>query len=78
MGALNILCGKSNLSTTKLSELTIGDWRHVQSIVLANEGTLVSDCGRLMGRLDLLVADLDSAGQSKGWIVADLKQGDLR
>ncbi len=75
VGALNILCGKSNLSTTKLSELTIGDWRHVQSIVLANEGTLVSDCGRLMGRLDLLVADLDSAGQSKGWIVADLKTG---
>ena len=28
-----------------------------------------------MGRLDLLVADLDSAGQSKGWIVADLKTG---
>ena len=75
VGALNILCSKSLLPQTKLSELTISDWKYVQSIVLANEGTLVSECGRLMGRLDLLVADLDENGQSKGWIVADLKTG---
>ena len=75
VGALNILCSKSLLPQTKLSELTISDWKYVQSIVLANEGTLVSECGRLMGRLDLLVADLDENGQSRGWIVADLKTG---
>ena len=28
-----------------------------------------------MGRLDLLVADIDENGKSKGWIVADLKTG---
>ena len=50
-------------------------WKQVQSIVLANEGTLVSECGRLMGRLDLLVADIDENGKSIGWIVADLKTG---
>ncbi len=55
--------------------LTIGMWKQVQAIVLANEGTLVSECGRLMGRLDLLVADIDENGKSIGWIVADLKTG---
>ncbi|GIT75140.1 MAG: hypothetical protein Ct9H300mP30_2020 [Methanobacteriota archaeon] len=58
-----------------LSEVTVGQWKQVQDIVLANEGTLVSECGRLMGRLDLLIADLDENGESKGWIVADLKTG---
>mgnify|MGYP005715615507 FL=1 len=75
VGALNILFVKSGLDKTSLSEVTIGMWAQVQSIVLANEGTLVSECGRLMGRLDLLVADIDENGKSKGWIVADLKTG---
>ena len=73
IGALNILFSKSNLDVQNLSEVTVGTWREVQSIVLANEGTLVSECGRMMGRLDLLVADLDENGESRGWIVADLK-----
>ncbi|DAC67780.1 MAG TPA: hypothetical protein D7I15_00505, partial [Candidatus Poseidoniales archaeon] len=75
IGALNILFSKSNLDVQNLSEVTVGTWREVQSIVLANEGTLVSECGRMMGRLDLLVADLDENGESRGWIVADLKTG---
>ena len=75
VGALNILFVKSGLEKISLSEVTIGMWAQVQSIVLANEGTLVSECGRLMGRLDLLVADIDENGKSKGWIVADLKTG---
>ena len=75
VGALNILFVKSGLDKISLSEVTIGMWAQVQSIVLANEGTLVSECGRLMGRLDLLVADIDENGKSKGWIVADLKTG---
>ena len=75
VGALNILFVKSGLEKISLSEVTIGMWVQVQSIVLANEGTLVSECERLMGRLDLLVADIDENGKSKGWIVADLKTG---
>ena len=75
VGALNILFSKSGIEKVALSEVTIGMWKQVQSIVLANEGTLVSECGRLMGRLDLLVADIDENGKSIGWIVADLKTG---
>ena len=75
VGALNILFSKSNIGKVTLSEVTVEQWRSVQSIVLANEGTLKSEDGRLMGRLDLLVADLDENGSSKGWIVADLKTG---
>ena len=75
VGALNILFSKSGIEKVALSEVTIRMWKQVQSIVLANEGTLVSECGRLMGRLDLLVADIDENGESKGWIVADLKTG---
>ena len=75
VGALNILFSKSNMGKVGLSEVTVGQWKQVQDIVLANEGTLVSECGRLMGRLDLLVADLDENGESRGWIVADLKTG---
>ena len=72
VGALNILFSKSNMGKVGLSEVTIGQWKQVQDNVLANEGTLVSECGRLMGRLDLLIADLDENGDSRGWIVADL------
>ena len=75
VGALNILFSKSNIGKVALSEVTVEQWRSVQSIVLANEGTLKSEDGRLMGRLDLLVADMDENGISKGWIVADLKTG---
>ena len=66
VGALNILFSKSTVGVQKLSEVTVGTWREVQTIVLANEGTLVSECGRLMGRLDLLVADIDENGESQG------------
>ena len=75
IGALNILFSKSNVEVQNLSEVSVATWKEVQSIVLANEGTLVSECGRLMGRLDLLVADIDENGESQGWVVADLKTG---
>ena len=73
-GALHILLDKAKVTEKQLSKITIGAWRKVQDIVLSNEGTLVSECGRLLGRLDLLISDLDS-GASGGWIVADLKTG---
>jgi len=74
VGALTIMFSKAKLSNSELSEVTIQDWRNVQSIVLATEATLQSDCGRLMGRLDLLILDLEDEERGN-WIVADLKTG---
>ena len=74
VGALSILFEKAMLPKVELPEVTIQNWRQVQEIILATEDTLESDCGRLLGRLDLLVLDLESE-QKKDWIVADLKTG---
>jgi len=75
VGALNLLFTKSKHGKKKFSEVSIGNWKQIQSIVLLNEGKLVSEDGKLIGRLDLLIDDLDENGESKGWIVADLKTG---
>ena len=75
VGALNLLFSRSNHGKKKFSEVSIGNWKQIQSIVLLNEGKLISEDGKLIGRLDLLVDDLDEDGGSKGWIVADLKTG---
>ncbi len=75
IGSLNILIAASKIGRIGFSEMSIGHWLRVQDSVLAAEGTLRSSCGRLMGRLDLLVKDLDENGQVVGWIVADLKTG---
>jgi len=56
-------------------EVTVGLWRRLQAQTLAVEGELVTNDGRLMGRLDLLLADVDEAGRTTGWLVADLKTG---
>jgi hypothetical protein len=64
VGALNILFSKSNMGKVGLSEVTVAQWKQVQGIVLSNEGTLVSECGRLLGRRDLLVADHDDNGDT--------------
>ena len=56
-------------------QITVALWRHLQSLTIAVEGELVTSDGRLMGRLDLLFADVDDAGQLQGWLVADLKTG---
>ena len=50
-------------------------WRKVQKHAIAVEGELKTSNGRLMGRLDLLLADVDSNGNMVGWLVADLKTG---
>ncbi|MBT3601040.1 MAG: hypothetical protein HOE00_05465 [Euryarchaeota archaeon] len=75
IGALNILFTRISLDKKKFSEVSIRDWKNLQSILLLNEGSLASEDGKLIGRLDLLVDDLDVNGKSKGWIVADLKTG---
>ena len=54
---------------------TIGTWKNVLSRVIAVEGELRTSDNRLMGRLDMLFADVDANGDLQGWIVADLKTG---
>ncbi len=56
-------------------QVTVALWRHLQSLTIAVEGELVTSDSRLMGRLDLLFADVDEEGQLEGWLVADLKTG---
>ena len=56
-------------------QVTVALWRHLQSLTIAVEGELVTSDSRLMGRLDLLFADVDAEGQLEGWLVADLKTG---
>jgi hypothetical protein len=50
-------------------------WRKVQKHAIAVEGELKTKDGRLMGRLDLLLADVNDSGEMTGWLVADLKTG---
>ena len=73
IGALNILLQKAKIPQSPLSEVKVGTWRKVQQIVLGNENTLVSECGKLMGRLDLLIKEQKDGEEV--WIVADLKTG---
>ncbi len=54
---------------------TIALWRSLLARVIAVEGELRTSDNRLMGRLDMLFADVDSSGNLTGWIVADLKTG---
>jgi hypothetical protein len=75
IGALNILFMKAGYTEVSLTSITVGQWRDIQEMILSAEGTLRSSCGRLMGRLDLLIADRDEDGNTVGWIVADLKTG---
>ena len=55
--------------------ISYGLWKKLQQHVIAVEGELKTRDGRLMGRLDLLLADLDDQGKMTGWLVADLKTG---
>ena len=77
IGSLNLLISNAKIGKVRMSEVTIAQWRMVQDTVLAAEGTLRSSCGRLMGRLDLLVKELDEDRNPVGWIVADLKTGKM-
>jgi hypothetical protein len=54
---------------------TIALWKNLLSRVIAVEGELRTSDDRLMGRLDMLFADVDDKGKPNGWIVADLKTG---
>jgi len=73
-GALGILLERTKAEERSIPSVSIGAWRQVQSRVLETESNLVSDCGRLTGRLDLLLTEEDENGEAR-WIVADLKTG---
>tara|TARA_Y100001968_G_scaffold325311_1_gene366330 strand:+ start:1986 stop:3161 length:1176 start_codon:yes stop_codon:yes gene_type:complete len=73
-GALGILLVRARKPQRNLSDVTVRCWKEVQSMVLANEGYLESICGRVMGRLDLWIAEYKD-GEVAEWIVADLKTG---
>ena len=55
------------------NKITGALWRKIQSLAIAVEGELKTKDGKLMGRLDLLMADVDSESKMVGWLVADLK-----
>jgi hypothetical protein len=56
-------------------QITVALWKRLQQLTIAVEGELRTSDGRLMGRLDLLFADMAEDGTMKGWLVADLKTG---
>ena len=56
-------------------QITVALWKRLQQLTIAVEGELKTSDGRLMGRLDLLFADMAEDGTMKGWLVADLKTG---
>ncbi len=74
MGAISILFEKAMLPLEELNSVTVKTWKRVQDIVVATEANLESKCGRMLGRLDLLIKDLENEAND-GLIVADLKTG---
>ena len=74
-GGIVLLLDHINAKHLAHEQVTVALWRHLQSLTIAVEGELRTSDGRLMGRLDLLFADVDEAGEMQGWLVADLKTG---
>lgn len=74
VGATKLLLTKARVDSVDPSSTTHEEWERVQSIVVATEATLSSDCDRLIGRLDLLLIDPISQSPDD-WIVVDLKTG---
>jgi len=75
LGGVELLLRHAGAPALNPKVVSVALWRRVQSLVIACEGELRTKDGRLMGRLDLLLADVDDAGKVVGWKVADLKTG---
>ncbi|MED5350082.1 MAG: PD-(D/E)XK nuclease family protein [Candidatus Thermoplasmatota archaeon] len=75
VGAIHLLLKFVKLPTCSLEEITIGMWKKVLSCVLAVEAELRTSDDKLMGRLDLLMAEKSQSGEVISWVVADLKTG---
>ena len=74
-GAIRMLLDHVGINGLDHEKITGALWRKIQSMAIAVEGELKTENGKLMGRLDLLMADVDSSGKMVGWLVADLKTG---
>ena len=74
-GGIRLLLDHIGINGLDQKKITGGLWRKIQSLAIAVEGELKTSDGKLMGRLDLLMADVDDAGNMVGWLVADLKTG---
>ena len=74
-GAIKILLEFIGASEITPLKTTVQIWKILLSRVIAVEGELRTQDNRLMGRLDMLFADVDSSGKLQGWVVADLKTG---
>ena len=74
-GALEMLLTHAGVPKLSPTRVTVALWKRVMSLVLAAEGELRTKDGKLMGRLDLLLAEIDEKGAIVGWVVADLKTG---
>ena len=74
-GAINMLLDHVGIQGLAHERVTVALWKKIQSLVIAVEGELVTKDGQLMGWLDLLLANVDDAGNLTGWLVADLKTG---
>ena len=74
-GGIYLLLDHLGINGLDLDLVTVALWRKLQSLVLAVEGELITRDGRLFGRLDLLLANVDEKGEINGWTVADLKTG---
>ncbi len=75
LGGVELLLRHAGAPALHPSVVSVALWRRIQSLVIACEGELRTTDGRLMGRLDLLLADVDGDGKVSGWKVADLKTG---
>ena len=74
-GAIRMLLDHVGIIGLDQNKITGALWRKIQSLAIAVEGELKTKDGKLMGRLDLLMADVDAEGKMVGWLVADLKTG---
>ena len=74
-GAIKLLLEFIGAPNTTPLNVSVALWKKLQSRVIAVEGELRTSDNKLMGRLDMLFADVDENGDVKSWIVADLKTG---
>jgi len=74
-GGITLILDHIGLKSLEHHRVSVKVWKKVQSTLIAVEGELKTRDGRLMGRLDLLFADVDEHGNFVGWLVADLKTG---
>ena len=74
-GGIELLLAHAGVPNLSPKNITVALWKRVMALVLAAEGELRTKDGKLMGRLDLLLADVNEKGEITGWVVADLKTG---